>query len=437
VWQESGGQVAETTQYLHADHLNSVEAITGGNREFVARLRFDPFGREVNDRHPAQDIAALPPLLSRAFTGHEQDQEGGLINMGGRVYDPNAAHFLTPDPVLSYPFASAAHDPYAYVMNNPMTFTDPSGFEPSSTGPCVICQSVLGALRSLGDFFGSHHNTAKTSPNSSADGANPSRVPWTGGYGPGTNASGTPSGPAAVPTDASQMAARSGGVQGYGVSDERFFPHGVWGSPPGGLISSAPITDAFAGRFGMNALVKGTLVAATAAGLAPVLGSGVAWIMTQPGLILAGYDVALGEGGIVLTGGGLAIQGTGAFLDGAAGGAGFGKLAGKLIQVSEKGISLIEEHLAQFGVVKANTAMIGRLRAALSAGETIGGADASFYMHEVSEATMMGRGIPYEAAHAGALGKYGVSPYSVYHPEVIQSNAGSFNSGWRAFWGLE
>jgi hypothetical protein len=66
----------------------------------------------------------------------------------------------------------------------------------------------------------------------------------------------------------------------------------------------------------------------------------------------------------------------------------------------------------------------------------ISGADASFYLHEVSEATMMGRGLSYEAAHAGALGKYGVSPFSVYAPEVVAANPGSFNSNWFAFWGI-
>jgi hypothetical protein len=34
----------------------------------------------------------------------------------------------------------------------------------------------------------------------------------------------------------------------------------------------------------------------------------------------------------------------------------------------------------------------------------------------------MGRGVPYEAAHGAALGKYGVSPFSLYDPSVIQAN---------------
>jgi hypothetical protein len=132
-----------------------------------------------------------------------------------------------------------------------------------------------------------------------------------------------------------------------------------------------------------------------------------------------------------------AVGGTGAFLEGTAGGAGLGRVGGMSLRVSEKGLGIVEGHLARFGPVPENAAMVARLRGALESGTRISGADASFYLHEVSEATMMGRGLSYEAAHAGALGKYGVSPFSVYHPNVIIANPGAFNSNWFNFWGIK
>ncbi len=33
--------------------------------------------------------------------------------------------------------------------------------------------------------------------------------------------------------------------------------------------------------------------------------------------------------------------------------------------------------------------------------------------------------------------KCGVSPFIMYHPEVITVNPGFFNSSWRAFWGIQ
>lgn len=113
-----------------------------------------------------------------------------------------------------------------------------------------------------------------------------------------------------------------------------------------------------------------------------------------------------------------------------------GIFADRTFQVSEKGLGIVERHLAQFGEVPENTMMLGRLRTAMESGAKITGADASFYFHEASEATMMGRGLPYEAAHPAAPGKYGVSPFSVYHPEVISALPESFGPNWKAFWGI-
>lgn len=110
--------------------------------------------------------------------------------------------------------------------------------------------------------------------------------------------------------------------------------------------------------------------------------------------------------------------------------------ASRSFKVSQKGLGMVENHLAQFGSAPQNAAMLERLRGALSSGARITGSDASFYFHELSEATMMGRGMAYEVAHSAALGKYGVSPFSVYHPEVIQSLPGLFNANWSSFWGL-
>jgi hypothetical protein len=61
----------------------------------------------------------------------------------------------------------------------------------------------------------------------------------------------------------------------------------------------------------------------------------------------------------------------------------------------------------------------------------------AFYLHEASEATMMGRGIAYPVAHEAALAKYGVSPFALYAREVVAASPHfSTSPGWVAFWGL-
>ena len=63
------------------------------------------------------------------FTGHDGDDELGLINMRGRIYDPKLGRFLTTDPIVSRPHFGQSWNPYSYVHNSPLNFTDPSGFD--------------------------------------------------------------------------------------------------------------------------------------------------------------------------------------------------------------------------------------------------------------------------------------------------------------------
>jgi hypothetical protein len=102
--------------------------------------------------------------------------------------------------------------------------------------------------------------------------------------------------------------------------------------------------------------------------------------------------------------------------------------------VTEAGLATVRSHLAQFEEYGPNGAMLGRL--AGQVGSTVRGADANFYTHELLEAEYMASGMSYDAAHAAALQQAGVSPFSLYHPEVIQQFPAYFNNDWRAFWGI-
>jgi len=77
-----------------------------------------------------------------------------------------------------------------------------------------------------------------------------------------------------------------------------------------------------------------------------------------------------------------------------------------------------------------------RIESTLTNGNALTGADANFYLHELKEASFMQNGMTYEAAHQAALDFYGVSPYSIYDPSVIQQFPDIFNSNWFNFWGI-
>jgi len=48
--------------------------------------------------------------------------------MNGRVYDPITARFLSADPIIQSPSNMQSLNRYSYVMNNPLSYTDPSGY---------------------------------------------------------------------------------------------------------------------------------------------------------------------------------------------------------------------------------------------------------------------------------------------------------------------
>lgn len=111
-----------------------------------------------------------------------------------------------------------------------------------------------------------------------------------------------------------------------------------------------------------------------------------------------------------------------------------GDFAGKEFPVEVEKLNIIEQHTAQFGKWEPNEAMLARLKTAIAEGRNISGADASFYFHELKEAELMQTGLDYAEAHVRALAEYNVSPYSVYHPEVIEAFPDEFNNNWHNAW---
>jgi RHS repeat-associated protein len=119
----------EKTRYLHVDNLGSVETVTDQTGSKSAEKRsYDAFGARRNPSWGAAPVA-FSSLTTRGFTGHEDDEELGLVNMKGRLYDPKVGRFLTTDPLVSDPAFGQSWNPYTYGLNNPLKFVDPSGFE--------------------------------------------------------------------------------------------------------------------------------------------------------------------------------------------------------------------------------------------------------------------------------------------------------------------
>ena len=124
----NNSQLADETRYLHRDNLGSIDTITDGRGNIVERLSYDAFGKRRAANWRTDDDITAPVLTNRGFTGHEHIDEMGFIHMNGRVYDPSIGRFLSADPNIQSPYNTQSYNRYSYVLNNPLKYTDPSGY---------------------------------------------------------------------------------------------------------------------------------------------------------------------------------------------------------------------------------------------------------------------------------------------------------------------
>ena len=124
--------------YLYYDNLGSIDAITNHNGQLITRLYFGAFGQQNQiaksqwsaqaQAYAAITLSNLIDITTKGYTGHEQLERFNLIHMGGRVYDPNTARFIQADPQIQQANNSQNLNRYSYVLNNPLRYTDPSGY---------------------------------------------------------------------------------------------------------------------------------------------------------------------------------------------------------------------------------------------------------------------------------------------------------------------
>jgi RHS repeat-associated protein len=106
--------------YLHGDHLGSTSLTTDANGNFVARVLYYPYG----------ETRWMTGTLTTdyGFTGQRKTETIKLLAYGARWYDPSLGRFVSADTIVPDPANPQSLNRFAYVRNNPLRYTDPSGF---------------------------------------------------------------------------------------------------------------------------------------------------------------------------------------------------------------------------------------------------------------------------------------------------------------------
>ncbi|MFO0699952.1 MAG: RHS repeat-associated core domain-containing protein [Nitrospira sp.] len=127
-------QTSSGSEYYQADDLGSTIALTDQTGAVTTTYTYGPFGATTvtgSSTNPFQ------------FTGRENDGTG-LYYYRARYYSPARSRFIAEDPLE---FGAGDGNLYAYVFNNPTTYTDPSG----EIVPALVMLCLRGAGQSIAD----------------------------------------------------------------------------------------------------------------------------------------------------------------------------------------------------------------------------------------------------------------------------------------------
>jgi RHS repeat-associated protein len=109
--------------YFHTDHLNSTTVVTDQTGHEVEEMGYLPFGALLYDK----TLQGGQWHTVYRFTGQEYDAEFALYNYNGRLYDPIMGRFISADPFMQNYYNPQNLNRYAYCLNNPLIYVDPTG----------------------------------------------------------------------------------------------------------------------------------------------------------------------------------------------------------------------------------------------------------------------------------------------------------------------
>jgi RHS repeat-associated protein len=134
-------------RWVHADERGSVIAYTDSAGNATAINRYDEFG-----------IPQTGNWGRFQYTGQLWLPQAGLYDYKFRAYDPRQGRFYQPDPIG---YAGDGPNLYAYVLNDPVNFTDPLGLQvinclgwPGCPSNWVVTGARTGGLNGAGTSGG-------------------------------------------------------------------------------------------------------------------------------------------------------------------------------------------------------------------------------------------------------------------------------------------
>ena len=122
-YQYTGQRRDGALTYLHGDHLGSASLSTDANGGVVSAMR-----RVASNAHTPYGSTRSGSLpTDRRFTGQREEAALGLYDFNARYFDPLLGRFIQADTIVPQPGNPQSLNRYAYTLENPLRYTDPSG----------------------------------------------------------------------------------------------------------------------------------------------------------------------------------------------------------------------------------------------------------------------------------------------------------------------
>jgi RHS repeat-associated protein len=136
-------------RWLVADHIGTPRMVVdaGGQLSGVSRHDYFPFGEEISvgvGGRTTQQGHSQSDRVRQKFTAYERDGETGLDFAQARYHSPAQGRFASVDPLLTsgVPANPKTWNRYAYALNNPLKFVDPTGLIACPPGVTCINQGT-------------------------------------------------------------------------------------------------------------------------------------------------------------------------------------------------------------------------------------------------------------------------------------------------------
>ncbi len=105
--------------YYTYDGLGTVTALHDRHGDKIEDYRYDAFGN--------LQTGITSPYNLQGYTGHLYDDKSSLVFMNARWYNPSVGRFMSKDTYRGDLAVPQSLNQYAYVMNNPINYVDPTG----------------------------------------------------------------------------------------------------------------------------------------------------------------------------------------------------------------------------------------------------------------------------------------------------------------------